>query len=580
MDINETNNLRKDLGAFYTPKPLVKELTEKTLSLALISQMNEKFDQKFDNINEIISNSDLDLIITLLRNIDELTVLDGSVGDGRFLISAFEYLSAIQKEIIKKRGNKLEKNLISVSSHYLKNLYGMEIDSNSLLICKDNLKSLITHKGKRNEICNIIEDNIVIGNFLRSDVSEWIRLRENFVGFDIIIGNPPWGIKLSKNEKDYFFEEFGLKGSKRNLNAFELFVYKSYTLLSPDKGILALYLPKNFTRSNQYMNLRKYLLEKLEINYLNFFERFHNVTQEFISLVGRKTSKINPQHEILINNKRKIPQVVFQSNTDNIFSLEIDESTRLKLLSIKADSLPLEKFLTIKRGEELSKKGGIMFCKQCQAWVPLSSRKPEIECPNCLAKIKKKDLQRQYLINKTQTPEHQKSILTGEDFDRFFIKGNHFFNDSVNFRTKKNSEIYRSPKIVVQKIKQYPWAAYDQQHRLTTQNVYNLRLKEDLSKQTEILFYILAILNSQLMSWYYEKQFNLGSKFTNAISIRNLKRLPIKNPKTNENLFLNIVKQVKKLLATENNKDVRSQIDKLDNLIALLYEADKESNTL
>ncbi len=571
MNKHKNINFQKELGAFYTPMPLVKELTRKALSLTLISQINEDFCQKFTTIDNIIANANLNVIRTFLRKISEVTILDGSAGDGRFLISASEYLLSIHEEIIKTWGKKLGEISYSYSPYHLKNLYGMEINLKSVETCNTNLKNAIPHKQFDVEIENVIAKNVVVGNFLKSKIADWSCLPEQFQGFNIVIGNPPWGSKLSREEKNYFSEKFQLKGSKRNLNAFELFVYQSTNLLSSKNGILALYLPKNLARSNQYTNLRKFLLGKYEIYTLNFFERFQNVTQEFISIIGKRVNQINPKHEILINNKQKVQQKVFQTNTDYIFPLEIDESDIRKLKLINSNSMPLEQFLTVKRGEELSKKGGIMFCNVCNTWVPLSSRKPNIECSNCLTKIENDEIQKQFLINKTQTSVHQKPILTGEDFDKYMITGNHFFNDSVDFRTKKKSEIYRSPKIVVQKIKRYPWAAYDQKESLTTQNVYNLHLKKEIAHQTDILFYILAILNSRLMTWYYEKQFNLGSKFTNAISIKNLKRLPIKNPNTNKKIFLEIVEKVKGLLTSKGVSDIRSQIKNIDILISELY---------
>jgi hypothetical protein len=559
------------MGAFYTPVPLVDQLTKSALSLALISQINEDFNQNFVTIDDVITTDNINIIKVLLKKIDEMRILDGSAGDGRFLISASDKFFSIHEEINRTWGKKIGEISSTYPSSHLKNLYGMEINLNSVKICNKNLRDSVTHKRSEVELNSVIAMNVVVGNFLKSKFTDWSRLPNDFRGFNIIIGNPPWGSKLSREEKDYYFEKFHLKGSKRNLNAFELFVYQSDKLLSSKDGILALYLPKNLARSNQYTNLREFLLQKYELYSLNFFERFQNVTQEFISIIGKKAKQINPQHEILINNDRKLQQKVFLTNTDNIFTLEIDESAILKLKLINRDSIPLEQFVTIKRGEELSKRGGIMFCDVCNTWVPLSSRKPYIECSNCLTKIENEKFQKQFLINKTQTPKHRKPILTGEDFDKYMITGNHFFNDSVDFRSKKKSEIYRSPKIVVQKIKRYPWAAYDQKERITTQNVYNLHLKEEIAHQTDILYYILAILNSNLMTWYYEKQFNLGSKFTNAISIRNLKRLPIKSPYINKKIFLEIANQVKKLLTSEGDSDKRSQIDNLDILILELF---------
>ena len=571
MSEHKNINFQKELGAFYTPVPLAKELTRQVLSHALISQINQEFKLDFVTIDEIITTTNLYLIKSLLRKIKSLTILDGSAGDGRFLISASEYLISIHNEIIEIWGEKIGKDLSSSSSCCLTNIFGMEINSDALKICHNNLKKFFTQNQKNTVFEEVIAKNVLAGDFLRSEITNWCLLPKNFQGFDIIIGNPPWGSKLSTDEKNYFFDKFQLTGSKRNLNSFELFIYQSTTLLSSNSGILGLYLPKNLARSNQYTNLRKFILLNYEICSLNFFELFQNVIQEFISIVGKKSSKIDPQNKILINSERKLPQLVFLANIDYIFTLETDKPAILKLELINTDSIPLEEYLTVKRGEELSKRGGVMFCQVCNTWVPLSSRKPQIECSHCHTTLEKDNVKTQFLINKTQTLEHRTPILTGEDFDRYVIIGNHFFNDSVDFRTKKKAKIYHSPKLVVQKIKRYPWAAYDQNHTITTQNVYTLHLKEELAHQTDFLFYILAILNSRLMTWYYENQFNLGSKFTNAISIRNLKRLPIKNPNTNKQLFSDIVEQAKKLTTLKRISSTQTQMENLELLIFELY---------
>ena len=59
-------NFQKEMGAFYTPVPLVDELTEKTLSLALISQINKDFDQNFVTIDEVITTDNLNIIKVVL----------------------------------------------------------------------------------------------------------------------------------------------------------------------------------------------------------------------------------------------------------------------------------------------------------------------------------------------------------------------------------------------------------------------------------------------------------------------------------------------------------------------------------
>jgi hypothetical protein len=340
-------------------------------------------------------------------------------------------------------------------------------------------------------------------------------------------------------------------------------------LLKSNGGYLALYLPKNLVRSNQYVNLRRFILTNYQIKSLVFHELFENVTQEFISLIAHFTDEEKSSNKLKVNYGKEILQNVYLSNTDYIFT-NITDKTSLQLLNlIKKNTKALEEYVTIQRGEELSKRGGVMYCNSCTSWVPLSSRKPSIECPQCHEVLDKDNLLTQFLINSSKTSEHTIPILTGDDFDQYLIKSTHYFNDLIKFKSKKNSDVYKSPKIVLQKIKRFPCATLDLNNTLTTQNVYNIRLKEPWHRKPEYLYYVLAILNSNLMNWYYENQFNLGSKYTNAISIKNLKRLPIRPQEENKKIVETIERKLRSISTSETlSKSVKEEID---NLIEIVY---------
>ena len=55
-------NFQKEMGAFYTPVPLVDQLTKSALSLALISQINEDFNQNFVTIDDVITTDNINII--------------------------------------------------------------------------------------------------------------------------------------------------------------------------------------------------------------------------------------------------------------------------------------------------------------------------------------------------------------------------------------------------------------------------------------------------------------------------------------------------------------------------------------
>ncbi|MFX0049686.1 MAG: Eco57I restriction-modification methylase domain-containing protein [Candidatus Hermodarchaeota archaeon] len=522
-----------------------------------------------------MTNSVDSSIIDQLNNIlNDIRVLDGSAGEGEFLLATLEVISSIKNDIAQKCMN-THFNSIDVKLEVLKNsLFGIEINPKTIIMCKRSLCSEFP-KSFIPSLMKHLDNKIINGNFLDCNYSSWTFSSSN-EGFDIILGNPPWGGKLTKEEKNYYQEKFNLESPKRNLNTFELFVYQASELLIPSQGILAYLLPKNTTRSNQYTHLRKYIVNNFRILLLNFHGLFQDVTQEFVFLVALRSRDIPANHKIIVDETIHIPQSKYHTNIDYIFTRTFDSQAQKLVQLILKDSQPLREFLTIRRGEELSKKGGLMYCPYCSKWVPLSSRRRNIICSRCLKALDTKTLETKYIIQKDPDLNHTQPILTGDDFEAFSILRTHFIDSSIEFQSKKNPEIYISPKIVIQKIKRTPCAAYDSTNYWTTQNVYNLRLLPKYVKYPDLLYYILAILNSSLIHWYYESQFNLGSKYTNAISIKNLKRLPVKRPNINNPLFHQIVQLTRDISENETANALSFYHNNLNQLVLKYYNCDNK----
>ncbi len=568
---NLAKKRKKELGVYYTPIEIAKSITEETIDNYLLNELNAIYPNNFSSIKSTLDSENSSVLSQIDRIIESIKILDGATGDGKFLQSALLYLAKIREKIAKKlKQNKIPLEVIK-QSIVEKNLYGMEIDKDSVKKCHLNLLKCIS-KSDKTMIEAELRKSIIQGNFLQSTISDW-RTISSSNKFDIILGNPPWGGKLLKEEKKKYSEKFGLKGSKRNLNIFELFLYQASSLLNPTKGMLAFLLPKNVTRSNQYIFLRKFILNNYQILSINFYGLFEHVTQEFISLIGLYKSSLPKNHMISVDKKNLIPQSIYKKNIDYIFIREYEIKSQELIENIHKESFQLDKFIKIRRGEELSKRGGVMFCNYCLTWVPLSSRKESVECPRCSCKLMKDKLKLKFIIKRNSNSTYSQPILTGDDFEAFTITSVHFIDPTINYKFKKDSLIYKSPKLVVQKIKSFPCSAFDSNDYWTTQNVYSLVLKSEYENKTDLLFYIMAILNSKLIKWYYEKQFNLGSKYTNAISIRNLKRLPIKQPSYDDK-YKKIVKIAQEITKKENLNKVSSFSELLNKLIFELNDCE------
>ncbi|UCE15059.1 MAG: N-6 DNA methylase [Candidatus Heimdallarchaeota archaeon] len=557
--LNINTRQKKDLGAFYTPSQLAQSVTQTVIDQYLTHRLNSITSFHFISLDQILNFPRKMFFERLDDIIMAMKILDGAAGDGEFLRAAYTTLSMIKNKIDQRLSNS-EKTLNLSSS-----LYGMEIDSKAVTSCQQSLHEVIFNDIQL-DATEILRANIIQGNFLNCSFSSWENLSVAIKGFDIILGNPPWGGRLTTSQKEHYHKQFGLACPKRNINTASLFVYKATNLLA-NGGALAFLLPKNITRSNQYTFLREFMVTNFQINNLNFHGLFQDVTQEFISFIGFRVPQVPSDHKILINDKKIVPQASYLTNFDYIFTKEFDPHSQKIISRIQNDSVPLSHFVTIKRGEELSKKGGVMYCLHCSEWVPLSSRKPKITCPQCHRALQKEKLKIKFLITKYTDEHHTQPILTGDDFNPYMITGTHFIDPNIQFRSKKDPILYQSPKLVVQKIKRVPCAAYDPDGRWTTQNVYNIKLKSQYTND-ELLYYILAVLNSSLYQWYYEYQFNLGSNYTNAISLKNLRRLPLKKP----DMFNKIVQEIIDLAKKLSRDPETHLIEKLNQLVLKYYD--------
>ncbi|MFW9854613.1 MAG: Eco57I restriction-modification methylase domain-containing protein [Candidatus Thorarchaeota archaeon] len=561
---------QKELGAYYTPSGTAKHLVQTSLSAFFLHDIRNATGKFFVSLGDALSASDQNVINRLDQAARQIRVLDGAVGDGQLILAALEFLSQVRQVTNRRLMAKVITEHDLLRDIVQSNLFAMDIASMAVQECRENIIALFgqIQNSEKNAINTNIMRNLIQGNFLESTLDNWSNLK-GIKGVDIVLGNPPWGRNiLDQKEKFRWKKEFNIQSSLRNLNVFEIFLHKATHLLAPSRGILGFLLPKNFTRSNHYTALREFILNTYQILTLDFFNLFQDVTQEFISLVARKAELIPSDHKIVVDKKIQIPQLLYSQTIDFIFTRDYNSEFRQIHQAIIHNSHPLESFVTIRRGEELSKKGTIMFCPRCKEWVPFSSRKRDTICPRCTKAIPKTQLQLYHLIKSRPDDKHTEHILTGLDFGEFEIKTTHYFDDSVPFYSKKDTGIYKSPKLIVQKIKRVPCAAFDDDSHRTTQNVYNLQLKSDYKGSPEILFYILAILNSRLIQWYYERQFNLGSHYTNAISIRNLRRFPLKDANLLEGTGFEIVKLSKSLSNTStSSSSFKTLCEKLDTAV-------------
>lgn len=335
-------------------------------------------------------------------------------------------------------------------------------------------------------------------------------------GFDIVIANPPYvftrDVEFSGDFKKYIDTEYfskvskGGKRTKANqsgkINLFAVFIMKG-VMLNSKGGVLTYIVPNNILRTTTYDVARKYILDNTSINQIVDLGSgiFDNVTASTVILQLLKTVDCTKKVQAITHlqdiEQRKfeisnIPQKQFLSNTSYAFNIFGDDVVNF----------------TLKKIESIHSKLG----EKCAYISPGIDGDKSKYVSNCAINTK------------------YKPLLYGKNIKRYSINfdDNYILYDKKLLNRSRNEVIYQSPKIITQRISggEKPIvAAIDRDQYYTFNSVNNIVLKDNSIG----LNVVVALLNSNVLNWYYANNFSNNSKLTVNISKTYLEMLPIPN---------------------------------------------------
>ncbi|MBU4025602.1 N-6 DNA methylase, partial [bacterium] len=270
-DFDKKQSKRKKDGVFYTPAYITEYIVQNTLgklcedkrSELNITEVEAIINPQKPNKKELQTKENLLMYKNWLLN---LKILDPACGSGAFLNQALEYLLKEHKRL--QNDLALMGDLFAVyevEKEVLEhNLYGVDINEGAVEIAR---LSLWLRTAKKGRPLTKLANKIKVGNSLISDKTvvpnafDWYaEFPEVFAqaGFDVVIGNPPYGAKLSKEHQDFLKSKFNMNSSDTAI----LFVKMSFDILS-SKGQLGFIIPKSFVFSSNYKDIRKYVWNNL-----------------------------------------------------------------------------------------------------------------------------------------------------------------------------------------------------------------------------------------------------------------------------------------------------------------------------
>jgi hypothetical protein len=407
----------------------------------------------------------------------------------------------------------------------------------------------------RNEITLMLKESGAIGNMEARQLSEWDMFDQNASspffdsewmfsindGFDIIVGNPPYH-QLSKDKsaplayRAYLKRRYNTSGGRQNT-----FIYFTHLgiELTANNGVLSYIIPNTILTQEYYKDTRKLLLKETSLLKVVFYDKmpFENAVVENVTFIVSKHKQpdykisyyISDVHSVDYNcTKQKSefmtsPIFAFSFNSNNLNSKVALDSIKLKdICNInQAIALKGDKTLSVKRDNPSGKYYRLLDGRN---------------------------------INKYSV------TWTGEYLDYCLER----------IHSCKTKTIFEVPeKLLFRRVSANLIFTYDnnQYYALNTIVVVTLKGEKSIS-----LKYLLALLNSKLLNFYYVTEHKSTKKVFSEIQARSVGELPVKHvSQNNQQGFISLVDKILVSKEEAPQADTSSLENEIDKKVYRLY---------
>ena len=363
----------------------------------------------------------------------------------------------------------------------------------------------------RNELAVMLEDIGAVGNEEAQQLASWDMFDQNVSstffdsewmfginkGFDIVIGNPPYH-QLSKDKsaqmtyREYLKRRYNTSGGRQNT-----FIYFTHLgiELTTQKGILTYIIPNTILTQEYYKDTRKLILEETILQKVVFYDKmpFENAVVENVTFVFSKSKQADYKILYFISDVNSVDYYCTKRKSDFLssptfaFSFKSNDlNNKIALKSIKLkDICNINQAIALKGDKSLSVKRDNPFGKYYK-------------------------------------------LLDGRNINRYSVTWTGEYLDYCleRIHSCKTKTIFEVPeKLLFRRVSANLIFTYDNNQYYALNTIVVVTLK---GEKTISLKYLLALLNSKLLNFYYVTEHKSTKKVFSEIQARSVGELPIK----------------------------------------------------
>jgi type I restriction-modification system DNA methylase subunit len=623
--VEEKPEVKKAGGVYYTPQYIVKYIVENT-------------------VGELLKGKTPMMVAGKVKGHTPLRILDPACGSGSFLIYAYQYLldwhrDWYEKDIKQKGAAQAKKWRDEVyqgpGNHWylttrekkrilLNNIFGVDIDHQAVEVTKLNLLLKVLEGENRETLgTNLklfqeralpdLSGNVKCGNTLISDaffktnnagqrdlftLDEEDKYRINAFnwriefesisadnGFDVIMGNPPWGAEFSMEEKSFLMKEHE-EIHMRTPDSFNYFLGKAYEM-ARQSGLVTFIIPSTFIFQHEYANARRFFLNSLQ-RVINLGDNIFEVTAPSCIVQIKKGEKLSHLHIADFRNisRNELPEQLANPKYYRVLTKEVFDtpdyvipmnprSNRLLLKILKSNPLTISD-IAMEVSSGIGTGGDKIFrIKKSEA------RKLKIEEDILFPVLTGRDFHAYdvpedidffviYSTKQVNKKTHPNTLRYLAPYEKQLSQKREAKKGMIPWwalHWPRNPGLFKAPKIILRQTSNTLIAGADLTGFFCLNSIIIIQLKDitDLS-------IVVGLLNSKLLRWIYANLTQENNRVFAEVKPINLRKLPIPNDLGRLKELEKLVKERSLLTKKSHNvatpdekKRIGRQIEILDN---------------